>query len=40
MGLLKKSSMWLLRRSQRWHQSLGYKTPADFYFEQERKIFA
>jgi len=21
----------------RWHQSLGYKTPADFYFEQERK---
>ena len=24
----------------RWHQSLGYKTPADFYFEQERKICA
>lgn len=21
----------------RWHQSLGYKTPAAFYFEQERK---
>jgi len=22
----------------RWHQSLGYKTPADVYFEQERKV--
>jgi len=21
----------------RWHQSLGYKTPAEIYFEQERK---